>query len=79
MRQPFREEHLQLAREAALCGDLILGGALADPVDGAVLIFWGESREVAEAFVRRDPYVRNGLVTKWSIREWTVVAGCQAI
>lgn len=74
-RLPFRAEHLALARAAAASGDLVLGGALADPVDGAVLLFKGDSPAPAEAFANADPYVRNGLVTKWRIRTWTTVVG----
>jgi uncharacterized protein YciI len=50
-----------------------MGGAFADPVDGAVLLFRVDDRSVVEAFVRRDPYVTNGVVTRWRIRPWTVV------
>jgi uncharacterized protein YciI len=71
----FRAEHLALAWQAAERGELLLAGALADPVDGAVLLFQGESAEVAEAFAARDPYVRNGLVTRWRVRHWTTVVG----
>ena len=74
-RKLFREEHLGLAREAVERGELVLGGALADPVDGAVLLFRGESPEVATRFAENDPYVLNGLVTRWRVREWTVVVG----
>jgi uncharacterized protein YciI len=56
-------------------GELVLGGALADPVDGAVLLFRGEDRSVAEEFAKADPYVLNGLVEHWGIREWTTVVG----
>ena len=66
-RAPFRSEHLALAQEFAERGELILGGALANPVDGAVLLFRGESPEVATRFVETDPYVRNGLVTRWRV------------
>ena len=74
-RKAFRKEHLALARAAHARGELVLGGALADPVDGAVLLFRGESPAVAEAFATADPYVRNGLVTRWRVREWTTVVG----
>jgi len=72
-RAPFREEHLRLAREAKARGELLMGGAFADPVDGAVLLFRVDDPSVVEAFVRRDPYVTNGVVTRWRIRAWTVV------
>jgi uncharacterized protein YciI len=72
-RTPYREKHLQLARDAHRRGDLILGGALADPVDQAVLVFRSPDRTVVEEFVQKDPYVHNGLVKRWEIRPWTVV------
>ena len=53
----------------------LLGGALADPVDGAVLLFRADSPAVAEAFAVADPYVRHGLVTAWRVRAWTTVVG----
>jgi uncharacterized protein YciI len=28
-----------------------------------------------EAFADADPYVRNGLVTEWTVRPWAVVVG----
>jgi uncharacterized protein len=74
-RPAFRAEHLALAWEAHERGELILAGALADPVDGAVLLFEGSSPAVAEAFARADPYVINGLVADWRGREWTTVVG----
>lgn len=60
-------------------GDLVLGGALVNPVDGAVLLFQGESAAVAEAFAAEDPYVVNGLVRRWYVREWATVAGEGAV
>ena len=77
-RPAFRGAHLEKARAACERGELILAGALANPVDGAVLLFRGESSEVAEAFARVDPYVVNGLVIRWRVREWTTVVGKDA-
>lgn len=74
-RAPFREEHLNLAQQALENGTLILGGALADPADGAILVFKGDSPNVAEDFVHHDPYVKNGLITEWQVRAWNVVIG----
>ena len=74
-RGEFRGAHLGLAWQAHERGELILGGALADPVDAAVLLFQGDSPEVAERFAREDPYVRNGLVRRWRVRPWTTVVG----
>jgi len=74
-RGAFRAAHLEHARAAQARGELILGGALANPADGAVLFFQGDSKSVAEQFAARDPYVVNGLVTRWRVREWTTVIG----
>ena len=74
-RAPFREEHLKLAREARERGELLLAGAFADPVDGAALVFRADSQKVVESFATHDPYVRNGIVTSWRVRPWTVVIG----
>ena len=77
-RADFRDAHLQKAWEASERGELVLGGALANPVDGAVLLFRGDSPEVAEKFARVDPYVTSGAVKRWHVREWTTVAGEEA-
>ncbi|MGA2353163.1 MAG: YciI-like protein [Terriglobales bacterium] len=74
-RAEFRDAHLEKAWRASERGELVLGGALQDPVDGAVLLFKGDSPEVAEKFARVDPYVTNGLVKRWHVREWKTVAG----
>ncbi len=77
-RIPFRDAHLRYALEAVARGELLLGGALANPVDGAVLLFCGSSPAAAESFASNDPYVLNGLVAKWRVREWATVVGAQA-
>ena len=74
-RVPFREEHLRLAREARERGELVLAGALADPVDRALLVFHVDDKSKAECFARKDPYVVNGLAKRWEVRPWKVVVG----
>ena len=74
-RGEFRAVHVKLAWEAAARGELQLAGALEEPVDLAVLLFVGESPEVAEAFARADPYVHAGLVKRWRVRAWRTVVG----
>ena len=74
-RGEFRDAHLGMAWEASERGELVLGGALANPVDGAILLFKGDSTAVAENFARNDPYVTNEIVKRWYVREWTTVAG----
>ena len=74
-RTQFRQIHLELAQQSQQRGELVLAGALAEPADGAVLVFRGDSRDIAEAFAKADPYVKNGLVKAWRVRKWTTVVG----
>jgi len=74
-RPAFRTEHLALATAARERGELLLAGALADPYDRALLIFAGDGPSAAEAFAAGDPYVTNGLVTAWTVRQWNEVLG----
>lgn len=77
-RAPLREAHLEKAWKANERGELVLGGAFANPVDGVVLLFQAESPEVVKKFAETDPYVTNGIVKHWYVREWTTVAGTDA-
>ncbi|MDP9392011.1 MAG: YciI-like protein [Actinomycetota bacterium] len=73
-RAALRADHLALARAAHERGELLLAGALPDPYDLALLV-WTAPREVVERFAEQDPYVIEGLVTGWTVREWNVVIG----
>lgn len=74
-RTQYRTEHLRLAGELAARGELVLGGALSEPNDTALLVFRVADKTVIEQFVHRDPYYLHGLVLRWEIREWNVVTG----
>jgi uncharacterized protein YciI len=78
-RPQFRGAHLKHAWAAQQRGEIVVAGALADPVDGALLMFAGEDKSVAEDFARADPYVTGGLVANWHVREWTTVVGESAL
>jgi uncharacterized protein len=55
-------------------GDLLLVGTFGDPQQqGSMAIF--ASREAAEAFVADDPFVREGVVASWELREWNEIYG----
>ena len=77
-RDEFRDQHLALAKASIDRGELFLGGAFANPADGAAIVFKGNTPKIAESFAKADPYVINGLVTSWNVREWTTVAGKDA-
>mmetsp|Transcript_1626 Transcript_1626/g.5545 ORF Transcript_1626/g.5545 Transcript_1626/m.5545 type:complete len:104 (-) Transcript_1626:97-408(-) len=72
-RGPFRAGHIGAAKKMAEEDKMVMAGAFADPVDGALFIFKNVPREEIDAYVQSDPYVVNGLVTGWKIKPWTVV------
>jgi uncharacterized protein YciI len=74
-RAQFRGAHLEYVQKAVRRSELLLGGALANPADKAILLFRATSPEVIETFAAADPYVKNGLVPRWYVREWTTVIG----
>jgi uncharacterized protein YciI len=50
-------------------GELLAIGPFGDPQrQGAMSIF--RTREAAEEFARGDPFVTNGVVRSWEVREW---------
>ena len=50
-------------------GELLMVGTFADPqTQGSMAIF--NSRAGAEEFVREDPFVLNGVVRSYEIRDW---------
>ena len=69
-RTSFREAHLALAREAQQRDELMMAGSFGEPVDGAVLVFRCTDPAVVERFAEHDPYVTEGLVTRWRVRRW---------
>jgi hypothetical protein len=72
-RPAFRERHLALAWDAADKGALLLGGAVGEPVESALLLF--TDADAARAFAAADPYVAEGLVRSWRLMPWATVVG----
>lgn len=77
-RLPFRPAHLAHVRAAHERGEIVMAGALGDPIEHALIVFRGESPEAAEQFAKTDPYVINGAATTWKVRPWHVVVGGDA-
>ena len=77
-RAAFRDEHLTLAWQAVERGELVLGGAVTDPLDLSILLFSGDSPDVASRFAESDPYVKNTLIRWWEVRPWITVVGKDA-
>jgi uncharacterized protein len=49
-------------------GELLMIGPFTDPRQGAMGVF--ATREAAEEFMRLDPFLLEGVVKKWELREW---------
>lgn len=73
---PHLEAHRRHFMEAVSQGVVLLAGSLQDPCDGAaLLVMKAESVAAVEAFASKDPYVIHGVVARWHVRRWDVVAG----
>lgn len=76
-RQPHRSEHLAYLKEAFEKGQIIMAGAVTDPVDGGLLIMRADESSELLAFAANDPYAKAGLLRGVTVREWTVVLGLE--
>ncbi|KAG1654202.1 hypothetical protein FOA52_009383 [Chlamydomonas sp. UWO 241] len=75
-RGPYRAEHIAGCRSAVEAGKMLMAGALGDPPEGLTAVWRpGVTVDEIRAFVEADAYVKNGLVTAWTIKPLTVVAG----
>ena len=64
--------HSARCEEFRARGTLLMVGTFADPQEeGSMAIF--ATREAAEEFALGDPFVLNGVVRDWQIREWNEV------
>jgi uncharacterized protein YciI len=72
-RAQYRDEHLRLVRAAHERGELLIAGAVGDPPAGALLVFKSDSIATPETFAQNDPYVRQQLVRRWTVKPWHVV------
>src|SRR5579859_5551443 len=63
--------HKQHSQEWHEHGKLVMAGAFRDSPEGRLQTMGVlTSREAAEEFAKGDPFVVNGKVIRWYIREW---------
>ena len=61
--------HSARGQEFHARGELLLYGPFSNPLEeGSMAVF--TTRAAAEEFVEGDPFVQNGVVRSWQIREW---------
>lgn len=68
-RQPHRAAHLEHLQQAKARGLLVLAGAYADPVDGALLLCEANDPVEVFAWLANDPYNQAGLIRSATVRE----------
>jgi uncharacterized protein YciI len=73
-RQPYRTQHLALLQSLVDDGKVQAAGPFSPPT-GALFLFKDSTPEIVEQFVKEDPYISAGLVTKYTIREWAKSVG----
>lgn len=73
-RTAHRGPHFEHLTSYKSKGHFLMGGAFDDQ-ESALLIFTVDDPDVIEEFAKTDPYVINGVVTKWSYRKWNMVTG----
>ena len=52
-------------------GLLLMAGPFANPAEGYMSVF--TTREAAEEFIQGDPFVTDGVVSSWTLRDWDEV------
>jgi uncharacterized protein YciI len=68
----YLDAHRELWRRYSAAGTLLMIGPFTDgPAGSAMGIF--ATRAAAEAFIAEDPFVVNGVVARYTIREWNEV------
>lgn len=72
-RGPVRADHLAFLKEIAAKDQLVLAGALADPVDEAWIVVRAESAAAARELMDADPYAKAGLIRSVAIRPISIV------
>ena len=66
------DAHVARGNEFHDRGSMLMYGPFGDPQqEGSMAVF--TSREAAEEFVKGDPFVLNGVVRNWYVREWDEV------
>lgn len=74
-RKPYREAHFAFIGKQVKKGNVILAGATGHPPTGGLIIFRNLSSNDVEQLAQQDPYVTNGIVTKYTVKPFMAVIG----
>lgn len=74
VREAYRGDHFNHIKKYKAKGQFLMGGAFEDQ-QSALLILKVDNVSIVEEFATTDPYVINGVVTKWEYQQWNMVTG----
>ncbi|HEV8060003.1 MAG TPA: YciI family protein [Gemmataceae bacterium] len=74
----FRPVHRQYLTKLRDEGKLAISGPFMDNY-GALIVYEAETAELAESYLKGDPFHANGIFLQWQIRPWNVVIGNPAL
>jgi uncharacterized protein YciI len=74
-RTPYREAHIAHFMKQVQNGNIILGGSIDQPPTAGLTIVRNLTEKEVEQIAKQDPYVINGLVTKYTIKPFLAVVG----
>ncbi|CAF3332439.1 unnamed protein product [Rotaria sp. Silwood2] len=78
-RAPFREAREAHVKNVAASGNVVLGGPYGNPPTSGIMIVRNLTIPQIEQFVKDDPYVINGIVTKTTIEPFYATVGDNAL
>ena len=68
---PHRDQHLKSIDQLRQSGQTKILGAPFFPYTGAAMILETEQeKQQVESVIQNDPYVKNKIVSKWSVKEF---------
>jgi uncharacterized protein len=73
-RMPFKDEHMRILKELSSKGLVFVGAEVKEGFP-AVFMFEGKNDEILHEWLRRDPYINNGLVMEHHFNQILLVAG----
>ena len=67
--RPAHRQYLTALKER---GQLVVCGPFTDDW-GGLIVYEAASKEEAEAFLKGDPFAKNGVFVRWQLRPWNAV------
>jgi uncharacterized protein YciI len=73
-RTPYKDEHMRILEELSMKGLVFVGAEMKEGYP-AVFMFEGKNDKILHEWLKRDPYINNGLVIEHHFNQILLVAG----